>query len=277
MAEQSEPQPAPVRRRSSIPNPANDQEPWGLRPPSQDHSQKISNNNRPSGMTNTGKEIFREAFRALRPRTAIPEFEVVFRPYADVTNVIRVRNGKALVSLSDLLQGAPRAVLEAIAFILICKLYRKPIPKRYQDCYRRFLNRRTVRNQVQTIRRVRGRKWVGTAQGEHFNLDEIFEQLNQKYFGGLLGRPQLSWSRANSRTILGHFDTAHNAIIISKIFDRPGTPSMLVEYILYHEMLHLKYPVIHSRDRNCFHSSVFREEEKRFPQFDQAKQLLDNL
>jgi len=228
-------------------------------------------------MIDPGKEIFREAFRALRPRTVVPEFEVSFRPYADVTNVIRLRNGKVLVGLSDLLQGAPRAVLEAIAVILISKLYRKPIPKRYQDRYRRFLNRRTVRIQVQTIRRVRGRKWIGTAQGAHFNLDEIFEQLNQRYFDGLLGRPRLSWSRTNSRTVLGHFDTAHNAIIISKIFDRPGTPLLLVEYILYHEMLHLKYPVIHSRDRNCFHSSLFREEEKRFPQYTQAKQLLENL
>src|SRR3989304_6028734 len=98
-------------------------------------------------MTHSETEIFREAFRALRPRTPVPEVEVNFRPYADVNNVIRVRDGRLLVGLSDLQQGAPSSVLEAIAFILIAKLYRKPIPKRYQLRYRQFLNRRSVRRQ----------------------------------------------------------------------------------------------------------------------------------
>src|SRR3989304_5217782 len=139
-------------------------------------------------MTHSETEIFREAFRALRPRTPVPEVEVNFRPYADVNNVIRVRDGRLLVGLSDLLQGAPSSILEAIAFILIAKLYRKPIPKRYQLRYRHFLNRRSVRRQGQALRRVRGRKWLGTPQGKHFSLEEIFEELNQRYFGGQLQR-----------------------------------------------------------------------------------------
>ena len=228
-------------------------------------------------MKNPGRTIFEEVFRSLRPRTPLPEFEVAFRPYADVSNVIRIRDGRLLVGLSDLLQEAPRPVLEAIAFILISKLYRKPIPKHYQTRYRQFLNRRAVRDQVQKIRQARGRKWIGKPQGSHFDLEEIFGQLNSQYFDGLLMRPRLSWSRAVSRTILGHFDTAHNAIIISKVFDRPETPRFLVEYILYHEMLHLRHPVTHARDRRCFHSPLFRKEEKLFPQFAEAKRLLEKL
>ena len=114
-------------------------------------------------------------------------------------------------------------------------------------------------------------------QGKHFNLEEIFEKLNREHFHGLLGRPQLSWSRAASRTALGHFDSAHNAVIISKIFDRPETPRFLVEYILYHEMLHLKHPVVSRRGQRCVHSALFREEERHFPKFLQAKRLLDKL
>ncbi len=225
----------------------------------------------------TEKEIFERVFRSLRPRTPLPEFEVKFRPYADINNVIRIRDGKVLVGLSDQLEEAPRTVLEAIAAILLAKLYRKPIPENYQTCYRRYLNRRSVRNQAQAIRRERGRKWIGEAQGLHFNLEVIFDELNRKYFDGSLGRPRLSWSRAASRTLLGHFDTAHNAIIISKIFDRAAMPRLLVEYILYHEMLHLKHPVQHTRDRRCFHSSHFRAEEKRFAQFAEAKLLIEKL
>ena len=224
-----------------------------------------------------GIDIFAKAFRAIRPRTPLPEFEVRFRPYADINHVIRMRDGKVMVGLSDLLEGAPTAVLESIAFILVSKLYRKPIPQRYQHRYRQFLNRRHVREQVHVIRRVRGRKWIGSAAGEFFHLEEVFERLNQQYFAGMMQRPSLTWSRSASRHSLGHFDAAHNTIVISKIFDRSDAPRFAVEYIVYHEMLHLRYPVLHRRRRRCVHSAAFRAEERCFPQFEKAKQWIEQL
>jgi len=226
-------------------------------------------------MTRVATEIFHEAFRALRPRTPAPEIEVEFRPYADINNFIRVREGRLVVGLSDMLEGAPRSVLEAIAFILIAKLYRKPVPKQHQHRYRQFLNRRSVRRQTQAVRRARGRKWLDSPLGTHFHLEEIFDALNQRHFDGRLERPRLSWSRTAARASLGHYDSAHNAIIISKIFDRPDVPRFLVEYLLYHEMLHIKHPVVHQRSRRCFHTAEFRKEEKRFPRFADAKRLLN--
>ncbi|MBI2819709.1 MAG: M48 family peptidase [Acidobacteria bacterium] len=231
----------------------------------------------PISVNHPREQIFAKAFRAIRPRAPLPEFQVRFRPYADVNHVIRLRDGRVEVGLSDLLEAAPPTVVEAIAFILLSKLYRKPIPKRYQTYYRQFLNRRHIRDRVHAIRRVRGRKWIGEPGGEHFHLEEIFDDLNEKYFNNLLGRPRLSWSRTASRTLLGHWDAAHNAIIVSKLFDRAGTPRYLVEYILYHEMLHLKYPVEHRRARRCVHSPAFREEERRFPHFTAAKYFLNSL
>jgi hypothetical protein len=223
------------------------------------------------------EQIFARAFRAIRPRTPLPELQVRFHPYADVNNVIRLRGGRLEVGLSDLLEAAPPTVVEAIAFILLSKLFRKPVPRRYQTRYRQFLNRRHIRDRIHAIRRVRGRKWIGDPAGENFDLEEVFDRLNEKYFGNLLGRPRLSWSRTVSRTLLGHWDAAHNAIIVSKVFDRPATPRYLLEYILYHEMLHLKYPVDHRRARRRVHSAEFRAEERRFAYYAQAKRLLDEL
>jgi hypothetical protein len=232
---------------------------------------------RPAQADESSKQIFEAVFRTLRPRTPIPQFEIRFRRYVDVNNVIRVRDGKVVAGLSDLLETAPRTVIEAIACILLCKLFRKAIPEHYEKAYRRYLNRKSVRTQVQAMRRDRGRKWIGSPAGSHFHLEEMFDALNLRYFDGSLQRPRLTWSRSASRTVLGHFDQAHNTIVISKIFDRPQMPRYVVEYILFHEMLHLKHPVIHHRNRRCFHSALFRSEEKRFPHFAEAKRLLDRL
>ena len=231
----------------------------------------------PKPEAHPAKEVFRLAFRALRPRTPAPEMDVRFRHYADINNFIRVRDGRLVVGLSDMLEGAPRSVLEAIAYILLAKLYGKPIPKQHQLRYRQFVNRRSVRRQVHAVRRARGRKQMDAPQGDCYNLEELFDELNARHFGGQLGRPRLSWSRTTARALLGHYDPAHHAIVVSRILDRPGVPRFLVEYLLYHEMLHIKYPVQHRRARRCFHSAEFRAEEKRFPQFREAKRLLEAL
>jgi hypothetical protein len=108
-------------------------------------------------------------------------------------------------------------------------------------------------------------------------LEEIFERLNRQFFDGLLGMPRLGWSRGTSRSMLGHFDPSHNAIIISRIFDQPGRPPVAVEYVMFHEMLHLRYPVDHHGARRRVHTKEFREAEKEFPQLKEAKEILKRL
>jgi hypothetical protein len=89
-----------------------------------------------------------------------------------------------------------------------------------------------------------------------------------------MARPLLGWSRRPSRVTLGHYDPSHNAIILSRLLDSPRVPRLAVEYILFHEMLHLRYPVEHRGARRCVHTSEFKEAEKQFPMLKEAKQLL---
>jgi hypothetical protein len=176
-----------------------------------------------------------------------------------------------------LLEGAPAPVLEALAQILLCKMYRKPVPRLYAYRYRLYLNRRDIRRQAHMIRQIRGRKFISGPQGEFYNLAEIFEQLNAEFFDGLLAQPQLGWSRHPSRTMLGHFDPSHNAIIISKVFDREDAPAVALEYVVFHEMLHLRYPVEHQGTKRRVHTREFRAEEKKYPKLKEAKNALKRL
>jgi hypothetical protein len=222
------------------------------------------------------EEIYARVFRELRPRAALPDLRVEFRRFANADSFIRLENGRLEVRISDLLAGAPAPVMEALAHILLGKLYRKPVPRLYAYRYRLYLNRRDVRRQAHLVRQIRGRKFISGPQGAHHNLEEIFERLNGQFFDGLLGRPQLGWSRRPSRSMLGHFDPSHNAIIISRILDQPAT-AVALEYVVFHEMLHLRYPVDHLASRRRVHTREFREAEKKFPQFKEAKEILKRL
>src|SRR4051794_35587667 len=88
----------------------------------------------------TPEEIFARVFRELKPRTALPELRVEFCQFANADCLIRLENGKLHVRISDLLAGAPGPVIEALAWILLGKLYRKPVPKSYAQRYRLYLN-----------------------------------------------------------------------------------------------------------------------------------------
>ncbi len=222
-------------------------------------------------------ELFQQTLRELRPSAVIPELKIEFFAFANVNNTIRLRDGKLLVRLSDLLEGAPESVLRAIAHILLAKMYRKPIDRAQAARYRRYVASHEIVHKAHLVRQMRGRKLLRSPHGHCYDLDSIFEDLNRRFFHGLLARPRMSWSQTRTRRILGHYDPAHNAIVISRIFDHPAAPQYAVEYIVYHEMLHLKHPVRLRGSRRCVHSAEFQAEEKLFPRLDEANAFLKRL
>ncbi len=223
------------------------------------------------------EEIYARVFQELKPRAKAPRIRVEYCRFANADCFVRLEDGGLHLRVSDLFQGAPAPVVEALAHILLCKLFRREVPKTFARRYKMYLNRKEVRRQAHLVRQIRGRKFLSGPQGAHHNLDELFDRLNITYFDGLLGRPSLGWSRGASRAMLGHFDPSHNAIIISRVFDTETAPALALEYVMFHEMLHLRHPVDHAGVRRRVHTREFREAEKNFPHYKEAKELLKRI
>lgn len=207
----------------------------------------------------------------------MPAFAIQFRSFVSINNSIRLRDGKFIVRLSDLLEGAPEPVLRALAHILLAKIYRKPVPPEALARYRKHVSSHQISSKAHLIRQIRGRKHIHSPNGSTYDLEEVFEGLNRRFFHGLMARPRLTWSREAARHRLGHYDPAHNTIVISRAFDDRRVPRYAVEYIVYHEMLHLKHPVKLNGSRRCVHSREFLAEEKLFPQLQAARVFLRKL
>jgi hypothetical protein len=222
-------------------------------------------------------QLFHETYCDLRPRSPVPELKVEFYSFANINNTIRLREGRLLVRVSDLLEGAPEYVLRAIAHILVAKMYRKPLDREHVIRYRRYVSAQHMSRKAHLVRQIRGRKQIVSPRGLIYDLEDVFDDLNLRFFHGLLARPQMSWSSERARNRLGHYDPAHNAIIVSRVFDDPRMPRFLVEYIVYHEMLHLKYPVKLRGSRRCVHPAEFQAEERLFPLLEEAKRFLKRL
>ncbi len=225
----------------------------------------------------TPEEIYRRVFRELKPKSRLPAITVEFCEFANPDSFARFAEGKIHIRMSDLLEGAPAPILEALAHILLGKLLRRPVAGIYAYRYRLYLSRRDMRHRIHLIRQIRGRKFISGPQGAHYNLETVFEELNGKYFNGLLARPMLGWSRRPSRSTLGHYDASHNAIIISRLLDNSAAPRLALEYVLFHEMLHLRFPARERGARRRVHTAEFREAECSFGRLKDAKEILKRL
>src|ERR1700716_4312795 len=99
---------------------------------------------------------------------------IEFFAFANVNNTIRLREGKLLVRLSDLLEGSPETVLRAIAHILLAKMYRKPIDRDQAARYRKYVPSHDIVSKARLVRQIRGRKRLRAPKGFFYDLDGIF-------------------------------------------------------------------------------------------------------
>lgn len=223
------------------------------------------------------ESVFDQALRALVKKEPRPRVEARFYPYAGLSSTIRLRQGRVFARVSDILKGSPREVLFALACILVAKLYRLKASKAHEHVYRAHTLNAPILDASHAARRRRGYKITTSSQGRKYDLAELFSELNERYFDGKLERPLLSWSRRQTRRVLGHHDHVHRTIIISKTLDNAAIPRFVVEYVLYHEMLHVKHPARVVAGRTVYHGRPFRNDERLFERFDEALKWLEKI
>jgi hypothetical protein len=223
------------------------------------------------------RKVFEEAFCEIANRHKAPEIEVGFYPFAGLNNYIQIRNRKAYVKLSDILREAPRSVHRALAYILVAKLFRKTPAEKFEEVYRSYISTPSVMRTMERVQRQRGYKRIIGTRGRVRDLQKSFHKLNRLYFNGGLKMPQLTWSARRTHRILGHLDRVHNTLVISRTLDDARIPQFFFEYILYHEMLHLKHAPRRKGYRCYNHTPEFLREEQQFKHFDEAQKWLDRI
>ena len=224
-----------------------------------------------------GAALFQRVFTRLGCEGRPPRFRVEFYPYTSLVLTIRRREDVVHVRFSDLLRRAPRAVMEGAAALLLSRLYRRKASADLAAPYLEYARSHRTRSRIHHMRRRRIRPATANPVGRHFDLEKLFADLNVKYFEGQLQRPHIGWSRRGWRRQFGCYDPGPNQILLNRRMDRPGVPQLAVEYVLFHEMLHVKHPTRRSGCSLVSHSPEFRREEKRFAEFEKARRVLDRL
>ena len=224
------------------------------------------------------EEIFSTAHSELRPRSTIPEIKVEFFAFAGLNHTARFLDGRLMIRISDLFIDAPAEIYHSLALILLAKLYRKKVDRSHHRAYRTFILSRDIQERARIARTNRRRLTrAARPRGRYVDLESLFERLNERYFSGSIQKPAISWSIKRSRYVLGRYDATHQTIFISRLFDAPNIPPYVIEYVMFHEMLHVKHDCRIHNLRMIVHSSEFKAEERKFEHYYEAKGWLKGL
>lgn len=156
---------------------------------------------------------------------------------------VRKHGNAVTFSLSRKFEACEPEVQLGVMQFLLNKLHRTKVRSEHIDFYNTFLKRMSDLAPVTETDPV---------------LEASFQRMNERYLQGMMTVPNLVWGRGSTR-LLGTYTYATDTIMISSVLAQ--APDELLDYVMYHEMLHKKHKFSCSTSRTHSHTKAFRADE----------------
>jgi len=114
-------------------------------------------------------------------------------------------------------------------------------------------------------------------KGHTHDLAASFDRVNRRYFAGKMPRPRLHWNRAMTHGKMGHYQSVRDTVMISLTLDQPEVPVYVIDFVMYHELLHKKLGAKLVNGRRYAHTPEFRAEERMYRKYEKAVDFLNKL
>jgi hypothetical protein len=196
--------------------------------------------------------------------------EVIVELY-NIPYLYRIRQqGKSiLLVVNEAFAGAPRPVIAELVNASLNAARGAPL-----QTLRNYADSQSFYEITQSLSTTFS---ASDARGQFYDLHEIFRRVNDDYFSGSMDRPRLTWNRSITHRKLGHYQPASDTIMISQTLDRPEIPAFVLDYVMYHELLHKRMGTERVNGRRYAHGSAFKREERKFLKFAEAQEFLKTL
>lgn len=178
------------------------------------------------------------------------------------------------LKVSDYLIDAPDDVLESFIETVIQTVQgKKPV---YERTYLDWVTSDDFINEKRKIYVRRSKNLTRTTTGDH---KDLLDSLDRLLDAGLLTSEHIdnsffSWTRSLNTRKVGFCSPMMRVVGISSIMDDPTVPDLVLDYVVYHESLHLEQGY---QPGKRAHDSAFRQKERRFPRYDEAENYLKRL
>jgi len=203
--------------------------------------------------------------------------DVIFKPFRSTLYSFKIlQSGSAHVKMHIAFRKAPEIVLIQAMHLMLRRRRsdRSAIARAEYDTFVRAIPPADF--ELPGARR--GRRLSFTGPGRCRSLEESFQRVNNEYFHSKLEQPELCWSPVAARRVLGSYQERKDRLIISQVFDSPKVPLFVLDYLMYHELLHKFLGIGRRSDgKRCMHGPEFRAIETQFRYYKEAQQFLKRL
>ncbi|MDJ0766438.1 MAG: hypothetical protein QNJ97_25915 [Myxococcota bacterium] len=196
--------------------------------------------------------------------------DVIFTNNRSTMVSFKRRGGRLIIRMHRLFRHADPEILDALA------LY---IGKREKSASQK-LDQFIVRYQHEIHSPAKTRQTRVTSAGQHHDLSAVLNKVSGTYFGGKVdvrigwGRSPTCRRRRRTRSVsraLATYSFDDSTIRVSPILDAADVPGFVVEWVVYHEVLHHVLPVEEIGGKRRYHTEQFRSLERAFVHYDAAK------
>ena len=206
-------------------------------------------------------DIVRESFNQLFPEkpytySAVIQYSGKFKGYNASISLNKFWK-RITLKLSKNWRTVSRDIQLGLVQHLLCRLFKEKKKTMNMDLYVYF-----IKSIPKTVAKTKS----------HPVLEQSFMRLNEQFFSGLMDQPNLVIGKGITK--LGHYELGTDTVNISgSLLDH----SELLDYVMYHELLHKKHQFTGSGTRHTYHSAAFRAEERKFPRAQQLEKELSRL
>ena len=190
--------------------------------------------------------LLEQAYKELYPTGTASNFILKYSGrFKGYNGNIRMRLGEITVNMSRQWKGVSPDIQKGLMQELLVRLFKTKKQTIHMELYHHF---------------IKSLSSVAPITHTHPVLEESFKRVNELLFNGMMNQPNLKIGNGVNR--LGTYEYATDTITISKILF--GNEE-LMDYVMYHEMLHKKHQYKAKPGRHLHHSTQFKQDESRFP------------
>lgn len=211
-----------------------------------------------------------ETFRVVNSKIAAGRLSASYYPYRELKHTWRSRDGLVMFRVSDYLRGTPEEVIESLAWYLICRARGVDCPEGMSEKYLSHIGSHKFWSDRRDLYVGRAKNLAFRAKGSERDLGTVFDYVNACYFGGKLDTPELAWASESPSRRVGFFHAPLRILAVNRALDSARVPRYVLEFVVYHELLHGLLDVEDGVSGRIRHTAEFRKKERAFARYDEA-------
>jgi hypothetical protein len=202
---------------------------------------------------------------------------VTYAEYRELKHTWSTRNGDIAFKISDYLDAAPEDVQRSLAWYLLCRAHGRKCPNGEERPYLAYVRSKELWSNKRETFLSRTKNLSFAPRGDVRDLKSVFEYVNSYYFSGRLKDPDLAWVDESPLVRFGFYFEPLNLLATNKILDTERIPRYVLEFVMYHELLHYVDPGNGRTRRRVHHTKEFREQEKAFSHYEESEHWLRRI